>query len=505
MSQNDEQGQLKVENNGEGIDGGGQQGGHREFSGGHHGGGRGRGGGRFGRGRGRGGGGGEGGGRFDDRRRPRDGERNEGGGGRGAAMERIMMDKLKQLQGPTYELPPLEATEKKFCGRSRLYVGNIAADVSEDDIKDLFNKYGETSELFINKDKFFAFICMDYHYNAERAKQEINGKELKGRPLRVRFAPNGSIIKVKNLDEFVTNELLQHAFSIFGDVDRAVVIVDDRGKSIGEGIVEFSRKTAAQFALRKCAEACFFLTQNLRPVLVEMYEPQDDIDGYPDKIAQKKQSEFYKYRSVGPRFAAPDSFEHEYGIRWKQLFERHAQKQDDLKKELELDQQKLMAQMEYARYEHETAMLREELRAREMDMDRQKREWEMKSRQVEEARQRQEELMRRQEEQMQEHMLRQEEEMRRRQEENNLFRQAHQLTNMLDQQEQEYEHGDRKFNNDDGVMDPKSFLNSYDRNNRFDRHPMDQGMRQQDDRGAVWGGGENRGPRDNFNPKRRRY
>lgn len=126
-------------------------------------------------------------------------------------------------------------------------------------------------------------------------------------------------------------------------------------------------------------------------------------------------------------------------MRWKQLFDLYKQKEVALKKELEHDMNKLVAQMEYARYEHETAMLREQLRVREMDMSRQKREWEMKERQAEEARQRTEETMRRQEEQMQSYMIHQEEELRRRHQENTLFLQAHQLDNMLDQAEQSYE------------------------------------------------------------------
>lgn len=40
----------------------------------------------------------------------------------------------------------------------------------------------------------------------------------KGRPLKVRFAPNSTAVKVKNLTQYVTNELLEKAFSIFGDV-----------------------------------------------------------------------------------------------------------------------------------------------------------------------------------------------------------------------------------------------------------------------------------------------
>ena len=61
----------------------------------------------------------------------------------------------------------------------------------------------------------------------------------------------------------------------------------------------------------------------------------------------------------GPRFASNGSFEHEYGTRWKQLHELYKQKEDALKRELRLEEEKLEAQMEYAKYEHETEILRE--------------------------------------------------------------------------------------------------------------------------------------------------
>lgn len=95
--------------------------------------------------------------------------------------------------------------------------------------------------------------------------------------------------------------------------------------------------------------------------------------------------------------------------------------------------------MEYARYEHETEMLREQLRAREMDRDRQKRDWEMKEQRADEARKRAGEHMRRQQDDMQARMQQQDEELRRRQQENNLFMQAHQLDSMLNEEEQSYE------------------------------------------------------------------
>lgn len=58
----------------------------------------------------------------------------------------------------------------------------------------------------------------DYRTNAERAKRELDGFMRKNRPLKVRFAPVGAAIKVRNLTQWVTNELLEYAFSVFGDV-----------------------------------------------------------------------------------------------------------------------------------------------------------------------------------------------------------------------------------------------------------------------------------------------
>ncbi|XP_025835594.1 hrp65 protein [Agrilus planipennis] len=441
------------------------------------------------------------------------------GGGPGRNPDDRLNEKLAQLSGHTIDLPPLDTTEKKFSGRSRLYIGNISPDVTEEELNELFKKYGETSELFLNKEKNFGFVRMDYHANAEKAKRELEGTTIKGRNLKIRFAPNGSSIKVKNLTPWVTNELLHAAFGIFGEIERAVIIVDDRGKSTGEGIVEFARKNAATQAVRKCNESCYFITASLRPVIVELYEALDEWDGYPEKNVNKKNPEYTKDREVGPRFATHDSFEHDYGTRWKQLHELYAQKEQALKKELEMEKEKLEAQMEYARYEHETEILREKLRVREMDRERQKREWEMKERQAEEQRQRTEEQMRRQQEEMQARMMHQEEELRRRQQENSLFMQAHQLDNMLDQQEQAYQQPDDRGLYGTSIppdmggnnpLDNKPFMNTNDRYHRFDERNMNQMGRS----GGNMGGrghwvNENRagGPsgRDDYPNKRRRY
>jgi proline- and glutamine-rich splicing factor len=70
------------------------------------------------------------------------------------------MERVMAISGPSHELPPQETTEKKFSGRNRLYIGNLTNDVSEEEIQNMFQKYGEVSELFVNKEKSFAFLRM---------------------------------------------------------------------------------------------------------------------------------------------------------------------------------------------------------------------------------------------------------------------------------------------------------------------------------------------------------
>ena len=209
----------------------------------------------------------------------------------------MINSKLKSLAGPLTDLPSIESQELKFSGRNRLYVGNLTNDITDEELIELFRPYGEISEAFINKEKNFAFLKVDYHINAEKAKKELDGSMRKNRALRIRFAPNATSVRVKNLTPFVSNELLYKSFEVFGQLEKAIVIVDDRGKPTGEGIVEFARKASASSAIRYCSDKCFFLTTSLRPCIVEPYDHIDDTDGFPEKSLMKK-NDFFKARQV---------------------------------------------------------------------------------------------------------------------------------------------------------------------------------------------------------------
>lgn len=43
-------------------------------------------------------------------------------------------------------------------GRSRLFVGNIPSDLTQDEFQRLFNNYGELVEYYVNPSRGFGFI-----------------------------------------------------------------------------------------------------------------------------------------------------------------------------------------------------------------------------------------------------------------------------------------------------------------------------------------------------------
>lgn len=67
------------------------------------------------------------------------------------------------------------------------FVGNIDAAVEEEDLEELFDEY-EYSEIRMPPGKGFAFVSFDTNEAAAKAQTELNGKELKGKAIRVALA-----------------------------------------------------------------------------------------------------------------------------------------------------------------------------------------------------------------------------------------------------------------------------------------------------------------------------
>jgi RNA recognition motif-containing protein len=75
-----------------------------------------------------------------------------------------------------------------------IYVGNLSFEVSEDDLRQAFEAYGEVSSANVVKDKYsgqprgFGFVEMPNKSEAQTAIESLNGKDLLGRQINVNEA-----------------------------------------------------------------------------------------------------------------------------------------------------------------------------------------------------------------------------------------------------------------------------------------------------------------------------
>ena len=72
-----------------------------------------------------------------------------------------------------------------------IYVGNLPFNMGEEDLKEIFEEYGEVSSVKIISDKFtgrskgFGFVEMDSDDEANNAIKELNNAEVSGRNIKV--------------------------------------------------------------------------------------------------------------------------------------------------------------------------------------------------------------------------------------------------------------------------------------------------------------------------------
>ncbi len=73
----------------------------------------------------------------------------------------------------------------------KIHVGNLSDEISEDDIRQAFEKSGEVESVLITKSKYngqskiFAFVVMKSDEEGQSAIDSLDGKELKGSTLKV--------------------------------------------------------------------------------------------------------------------------------------------------------------------------------------------------------------------------------------------------------------------------------------------------------------------------------
>jgi RNA recognition motif-containing protein len=77
---------------------------------------------------------------------------------------------------------------------TKLYVGNLPFNTTENELQELFSQAGAVQEVTLMQDRFtgksrgFAFVTMSSEQDAQNAISKFNGQTVEGRPLTVNEA-----------------------------------------------------------------------------------------------------------------------------------------------------------------------------------------------------------------------------------------------------------------------------------------------------------------------------
>jgi len=151
---------------------------------------------------------------------------------------------------------------------SSLYVGDLAGDVSEGKLFDIFNSVGPVASIRVCRDAMlkrslgYAYVNFHAQADAERALETMNYTMIQGRPCRIMWSQRDPSLRksgvgnifVKSLHPDVHHKELQDTFSLFGNIVSCKVALDSEGKSKGYGYVHFETDEAAKAAVERSAE-----------------------------------------------------------------------------------------------------------------------------------------------------------------------------------------------------------------------------------------------------------
>ncbi|KAK1411434.1 hypothetical protein QVD17_37983 [Tagetes erecta] len=105
---------------------------------------------------------------------------------------------------------------------NNLWVGNLTADVTDSDLRNLFEKHGVVDTVTCYPSRSYAFVNMRRPEDAKRAKESLQGVVLRGGSLKIDFAKPARPCKtlwVSGINMSTSKEDLEQEFAKFGKIE----------------------------------------------------------------------------------------------------------------------------------------------------------------------------------------------------------------------------------------------------------------------------------------------
>ncbi|KQK17859.2 hypothetical protein BRADI_1g37200v3 [Brachypodium distachyon] len=159
--------------------------------------------------------------------------------------------------------PPLYIPGPSFGSSVSVYVGNLEASVTEQQLLDLFSQAVPVVSVRICDDKVtgrslgYAYVNFHSHEDAKVALEYFNFTVVNGKSIRVMFSNRDPTLRrsgaanlfIKNLEPNIVAKSLHQMFSRFGIILSCKVATDLNGKSKGYGFVQFVSEESAKDAM----------------------------------------------------------------------------------------------------------------------------------------------------------------------------------------------------------------------------------------------------------------